>query len=214
MSNKPSTRSERIRRQSQKRRAAQKEEVRRAILEAAGELFLAHGYEKFSLRQVAEAVGYSPTTIYLYFDDKDALLFEVALEGFRTFGERLAEAYGSSDDHLARLEALGRAYIRFGLEHPVHYRLMFMQRGEFLNRPKPEDEKPPIDSFGVLFRAVEEALAAGALKPADSMRLAQLLWSGVHGIVALAISMPEVDDVRVWQLADLYFPAVLRGLGR
>jgi AcrR family transcriptional regulator len=208
------TRAERIRQKSALRREKQKEALRQAILAAAGELFLAHGYEGFSLRQVAERVGYSPTTIYLYFADKDELLFTVVLEGFERFGRMLEEAYASTNEHSARLEALGRAYIRFGLENPTHYRLMFMQRSEFLLRPRPGGRKPTIDSFGVLFRAVEEALAEGVLKPTEPLVVAQLLWAGVHGIVALALNMPDCDEVRAWQLADLYFPAIFKGLSK
>jgi AcrR family transcriptional regulator len=51
-------------------------------VDAAGALFLEQGYERFSLRKVAERIGYSPTTIYLYFRDKDDLLFTVVDEGF------------------------------------------------------------------------------------------------------------------------------------
>jgi AcrR family transcriptional regulator len=206
------TRAERIRQKSAERREQQKEALRRAILDAAGDLFLKHGYEGFSLRQVAEKVGYSPTTLYLYFENKDELLFEVVLEGFETFGQRLQAAYEGERDPLARLEAIGRAYLRFGLEHPVHYRLMFMQRSEFLRRPRPDDRKPTIDSFGVLHKTVEELVAAGLIEAPDPMSIAQLLWAGVHGIVALAIEMPECDEVQAWRLADLYFPAIVRGL--
>ncbi len=55
--------------------------MRQAILTASTELFLEHGYHNFSLRQVAEKIGYSPGTIYLYFQDKDAILFTIMEEG-------------------------------------------------------------------------------------------------------------------------------------
>ncbi|CAN5542355.1 TetR/AcrR family transcriptional regulator [soil metagenome] len=209
----PPTRAERIRKASARRRTQRKEELRRAILDAAGRLFLEHGFERFSLRQVAEHIGYSATTIYLHFKDKDALLFAVALEGFSHFCEALQKAYESAEEPWQRLEAVGRAYIRFGLGHPVHYRLMFMQRGEFMTRPKPDDHRPPIDSFGVLLRAVEEALEAGVMKPGDPTGYANTLWAGVHGIVALTITMPFCDEVQAAQMADVFFPMTVRGLG-
>ena len=128
------TRSQRISQASRKRREAKKADLRRQILDAAHRLFLQHGFEQFSLRQVAERIGYSATTIYHHFRDKDHLLYEVVVEGFDTFGSALQRAYDSTAEPAARLEALGRAYIRFGLDQPLYYRLMFMQRDDFLNK--------------------------------------------------------------------------------
>lgn len=211
MSSKPPTRAERIQQKSAERREQKKEALRREILAAATKLFEAHGYEQFSLRQVAEQVGYSPTTIYLYFANKDDLLFEVVYEGCIRFGEMLEAAYHTCEDPAERLEAIGRAYLEFGLTHPLHYRLMFMQRGEFMTRTSSSDRKPPIDSFQVLVQAVEEALAAGVLASADPLTWATLFWTGVHGIVSLAISMPVLDEEKARHIAELYFPTIREG---
>ncbi|HLI09603.1 MAG TPA: TetR/AcrR family transcriptional regulator, partial [Ktedonobacteraceae bacterium] len=126
------TREQRLSQASRRRREAEKKELRQAILEAAGKLFLEQGYEGFSLRQVAELIGYTPTTIYLYFANKDALLFALLDEAFDRFEVALRRAYESSDEPLARLEALGHAYVRFGLENPQHYQIMFVVRSDFL----------------------------------------------------------------------------------
>ena len=183
------TRDERIQTRSAKRRAKQKEELRSAILTAAKDFFLTHGYEGFSLRQVAEEVGYSPTTIYLYFSDKDELLLNVCLEGFQTFGAMLRAGYESSDDPRKKLEALGEQYFKFGLENPANYRLMFMQRADMRLEELPEGYESPEDSFGYLVRTVHECVSAGYLR-GDPRTLANFIWSGIHGIVALAL----VDD--------------------
>ena len=76
------TRAERLRAASRIRREQQRQELRQAILTAASDVFLAQGYAGFSVRQVAERIGYSAATIYLYFQDKDDLLFAVVDEGF------------------------------------------------------------------------------------------------------------------------------------
>src|SRR5947208_303540 len=69
------TQAQRLRQAIRHRQAQEKQELRQAILTAAGTLFLEQGYEHFSLRKVAERIGYSPTTIYLYFRDKDDVLW-------------------------------------------------------------------------------------------------------------------------------------------
>lgn len=194
MSGTKTTRSVRLREKSDARRKQQKAELRRALLDAASELFLEHGLAGFSLRAVAERVGYSATTVYLYFENKDDLLFAVSLDGFEQFGRAIHSAYETTADPVERIGAIGRAYIAFGVQHPAHYRLMFMERGEFLLRENPNNQKPTIDSFGILVRAVHEAHAAGRLKAGEPMDLVYTLWAGVHGLVALTLCVPMLRE--------------------
>ncbi len=204
------TRKQRLREGSAERRSQQKLELRGAILTAASELFLAHGYSGFSLRAVAERVGYSPTTVYLYFENKDALLFAVVLEGFEHFGGALQRAYESEKDPLKRIGAIGRAYIAFGVQHPAHYRLMFMERGDFLLKQDPESQSSTIDSFGILVRAVHEAHAGGQLRAGDPMAYVYTLWAGVHGLVALTLCVPVLGEADLEARTD-HMLSVLHG---
>lgn len=206
------TRTARLRTNSAGRRARQKDDLRRVILDAAADLFASKGYEGFSLRQVAEAIGYSPTTIYLHFKDKDDLLFQVASEGFRDFGERIQAAYDAAATAPERVRTTGRAYVRFGLERPVHYRLMFMQRGEFLERPAPEGQGAVIDSFGVLRRVVEEGLASGQLRGPSADVLTSFLWSLVHGLVALSLATSNFPEEVALALFEQHMEVTLHGM--
>lgn len=211
---KSSTRAVRLREKSARRRAERKADTRRAILEAATALFLEQGFEKFSLRQVAEAIGYSATTIYLYFNDKDDLLFHVAMEGFKRFGESLQAGYAGADDPLGRLKAIGKAYVEFGLANPVNYRLMFMQRGEFLQREPPEGYTSVIDSFGILLRTLEECMRAGLIEEGDLMTYAAMVWTTVHGLVALAISTPYFDERAISAVLERSQHMIVDGIRR
>lgn len=188
------TRAVRLREKSSARRQQQKLEVRQALLAAASELFLEGGLEGFSLRGVAERAGYSATTVYLYFENKDDLLFSVSLEGFERFGQALKNAYDSADDPIARIRAIGHAYVAFGVAHPAHYRLMFMERGEFLLKENPNDCKPTINSFDILVTTVHEAHVAGVLNTDEPMNLVYTLWAAVHGLVALTLCVPVMDE--------------------
>jgi AcrR family transcriptional regulator len=184
----PLTQAERLRQSSRQRREQQRETLRRTILDAAGELFLEFGYEGFSLRQVAERIGYSATTIYRYFANKDDLLFSIIREAFIQFGRELNAAAHSTDDPLARIEALGHAYINFGLQNPVHYQLMFMQRTDFLLVNRKGQERPMIDSFTVLQEAVQQAMDAGAIERGEAEIYSEVFWALVHGITSLAVA--------------------------
>ena len=203
------TRAARLRDASRQRRDQEKQDVRQAILDAAAELFREHGYERFSLRQVAERIGYSPTTIYLYFTDKDDLLFTVADVGFARFGEQLVAASASTADPIGRLAAMGRAYIDFGIQNPAYYQLMFMQRGDFLMGQRAGDCTPRIDSFGILQQAVRDAINTGALRTGDPAPYADALWALVHGTVAMTITMPFFPAERAQAAATAGFELML-----
>ena len=88
-------------------------------MKAAGELFLKHGYEGFSLRQVAEQIGYSPGTIYLYFDNKDDLLRALADEGLSPFS-RMFEVGRTAPSPTRRLS--GSSLLRAAIS-PLAYKI-------------------------------------------------------------------------------------------
>src|SRR5258708_2514499 len=107
------------------RRGRQKQEVRGKILDAARELFASEGYEAVTMRQIADKIEYTPTTIYGHFKDKAELLAELCRVDFAT----LASAYGKLarvKNPIDRIRQIGHAYIQFAVEYPNHYRLMFM----------------------------------------------------------------------------------------
>jgi AcrR family transcriptional regulator len=201
-----------MRRASQERRAQQKEDLRRAILHAAGELFLKHGYEDFSLRQVAEYLGYSPTTIYLYFENKDALLFELMDDAYQTFRDAEARAFSSTEDPLQRLIAIGRAYVDFGLTHPTAYKLMFFQRVDYLMGCFAGETEPRIDAIKASQYAVQLAMEAGAIRPGDPAVIFGVVWSAVHGLVMMALTMPEFDRATTNKVMESLFQTLMVGL--
>lgn len=207
------TRVERIRKASRHRREQEKEELRQVILKVAGELFLEQGYDRFSMRQLAERIGYSATTLYLYFRDKDDLLFTLVDDGFARFGRQLAHAANSSADPWVRLTALGHAYITFGLHNPVYYQLMFLWRTDYLTEARAGEQQPRLATFHILQDAVQYALDRGAMQPGDAQTYSDLLWATLHGVITLAISMPTMfDEGRIQTLSDVALVALRKAL--
>lgn len=181
------------------RREREREEVRQKILDAARELFMSEGYEKVTMRRIAEAIEYSPTAIYLHFEDKDDLVLALCREDFG----RLLAVFEKAElprDPVDRIRQLGRAYARFGLENPNHYRFMFMTSRSPEHKPEPTD--PGHRSFGFLRAAVSEAILSGAFVRSDADTVAEVLWASIHGAMALLISVrpdcwprPPVPDL-------------------
>jgi AcrR family transcriptional regulator len=168
------------------RREREREEIQARILDAARDLFLAEGFERVTMRRIAEAIEYSPTAIYHHFEDKDDLFRALCR---RDFG-RLLGAFREHPlpaDPVERVRALGLAYARFAVENPNHYRFMFMTPFKPDHKPEPDD--PGHLSFGVLRDAVAEAVASGAFRPEPVDRIAQILWANLHGAVALLVTL-------------------------
>jgi AcrR family transcriptional regulator len=176
---------------SKERRQRERDEVRAKIMNAARELFATQGVEAVSVRKIADAVEYSPTIIYQHFADKESLLRELCTEDFGALAATFNQIAHVADP-IKRIEQIGLAYARFGLEHPNHYRLMFMAPcpGEKLT----DDDlarkgNPDEDGYAFLRHAVSEAIAAGRYREelTDADLISQVVWSAVHGVVALQI---------------------------
>ncbi len=206
------TRQQRLREGSQKRREQQKEDLSQLILKAAGDIFLKRGYEGFSLRQVAEEIGYSPGTIYLYFDNKDDLLRALAQQGFAEFSRMLEIVNASSADPLERMIALWSGYVTFGLQNRAFYRLIFMERPDFFVNDQAENAPNWQEAFAIWSNAFEAAITAGAIRAADPVKTSDAIWSLLHGIVALANRMPDFTLERALGAADVGIEMIIKGL--
>ncbi len=113
------------------RHVRDREAVRRAILDAARDLFVTEGYQNVSIRKVAERIEYSPAAIYGYFPSKDDIFFALAEEGFRLLGDPASECTRERLQHLPPMERVHAHVWRlyeFSREQPQYFALMFVDR--------------------------------------------------------------------------------------
>lgn len=186
------------------RRERDKAATRQLILDAARDLLVEDGYDKITMRALAERIEYSPTAIYVHFADKDTLLTELSVCDFLEFTQKLAGSSPPDANPLSRLRFLGGAYIRFAMEHPSQYRHLFMTERELTEEA--QAAKPPEDAYALLLGTVQAALDAGELHESwadHPHHVAQTLWSSMHGMVALRMTMPEKVAVPMVPLEDL-----------
>jgi AcrR family transcriptional regulator len=197
---------------TRRRQKEQKEALRSLILRTAGDLFVELGYNGFSMRKLAERIGYSPATLYLYFRDKDHLLFLVVDDAFSRFKRQLEDVAGSSEAAWERLGRLGEAYVRFGLENPAYYQLMFMWRIDYLTEARNGKEIPRVQAFEVLLHTVRDAIEQGAIQEGVPETTSDMLWAMMHGIVSLSIQMPMFDKERTDKLIHHAMEMIYRAL--
>jgi AcrR family transcriptional regulator len=161
------------------------DQFREALCDSATRLFAENGYEGVTMRALATDLGCSPMTPYRYFENKAQIFEAVQTAASTRFANALEAAHHKQQDHLSRLRALCWSYVRFALDEPHAYRIMF----ELDQAERPQWPRNAEEPRGWLFMhaAVEAAVADNAIS-GDPDILAHLFWSGVHGLVALHLS--------------------------
>jgi AcrR family transcriptional regulator len=176
--------------QPPRRRRAQRgsgEQLRAEIVAAAKELLAAAGRaDDVSIRAVADAVGVTSPSIYLHFEDKDALIAAVVIDVFAELDEAMLAAAESLTEPLARLRAFGMAYVRFAVDHPEHYRIAALDPC-----PRPAvDEMLAGSAFLHFNQCVIECMDAGIFPAGEPLPITLDLWAAAHGIASLMITKP------------------------
>lgn len=168
-------------------------DLRRAIVTAALEILSETQSVDFSLRELARRAGVSHNAPYKHFAEKTELLAAVSAAGFELLTQRIAGQIARVADPRAQLFVFLRTYIRYGVENPALYRLMF---GGYLSGP--DSSRPAIEraAAGRMGEALQRAITAGALGApiTDSARNARKIagailtcWSLVHGLTLLMV---------------------------
>jgi AcrR family transcriptional regulator len=196
------------------RREREKENLRQLILDTAREMFAEEGYASVSMRKIADKIEYSPTTIYLYFKDKNDLFKQICDETFAKLGERLQAIGKTHGRTLGGFRAGLRAYIEFGLEHPKHYEVTFMLP---LTENLGKTEMKYADSLGkkafdYLRNGVVSCMENGVIEKGDVDLVSQTLWAGIHGVTSLLIGHENFPFVDKKMLIDSVIDTMLKGL--
>lgn len=173
---------------------AERQQLRTLIIDAARDLFVSKGVEAVTMREIAKRIGYSATSIYLHFADKESVLRAICETDFLALATSQKRIFDIADP-VERLMMLGRGYAEFALSHPNHYRLMFMttHTPRHPNDLSLEQNHPEQDAYFQLQLVVNDVFNSGLFKPElkDADLIAQTIWAGMHGVCALQITMAE-----------------------
>lgn len=195
------------------KRAKYKKEFRREILNTARELFINEGYEKFSMRKLAEKIEYSPTTIYHYFKGKDDLLFAICEDFFGHFSAQLAHIRAVSQDPVETLRQAILYLMNFGLENPNQYKLIFFTKSVYGTRQElVEKESMARNTYFVFKEIVQDCINAGKLQEIDVDIIVDTLAVASHGVIAKNIHCADFSRDRSEVVANTLVDVLLRGL--
>lgn len=161
-------------------RAVAGKDVRQQILDASLELLKTQGLQGLSMREVARRAGVSHQAPYHHFPEREAILAELARDGFETLLGYMRGAGGATQ--VERMTSMGVAYIRFATEHPEQFRLMF--RHEMCDLARYPNAKAAAEATFALL--VETMTDGGAETPADTANI-MASWSMAHGLATLLL---------------------------
>ena len=180
-------------------------------MDAAREMFVADGYANVSMRKIAEKIGYSATTIYLYFKDKNDLLHQICEQTFARLAQNIKAIYLLSDNPLEKLRSGLREYIHFGLKHPSQYEIVFITPlpADFENEFEETNGKIAFDTMRIV---VAECVSANLLKTNDIELISQTLWAGIHGVTSLLIKHDGFPFVERERLIDSVIDTLISGV--
>ncbi len=169
--------------------------TRQAILDAAREIIAADGPQALSMRTLAERIDYSPAGLYEYFASKEDILAAVCDQGqgYLFDAMRQADASLPPEDYLHRL---GKAYIRFALQHPDYFLLMFTiapspQAAPELAPAAAEPMQPTGSAYAILVSAIRRGIETGLFRTRPGFGLEEMsyaAWTLVHGIAMLRVT--------------------------
>jgi AcrR family transcriptional regulator len=156
-------------------------DLRRALLDAALSIAKREGPFAVGLRAVARRAGVSAAAPYHHFESREAMLAELAVEGFSLLVDAIEREHRActSTDAIERLEAIGCGYVRFAQEYPGHFRLMFLAAAEGW----PSEQLGPASERALqcLKLGVQELVVAGVIAHDEVESMCVFAWSLVHG---------------------------------
>jgi AcrR family transcriptional regulator len=189
------------------RRQEERDRRRSEILDAAADSAAESGLDAITMEQVARRARLSRALLYVYFADKDALHQGLCERAMELLLERFASATAEAPTGLARLEAMGRAYVRYARELPVYFQALAMQQARSAEE-LPQGRCHALDSLchNGMTAAIRDGISDGSIRTdlgsADAVAIA--IWSFMHGIIQIANTRAALLTERNTDVLQLY----------
>lgn len=189
-----------------------RELVRNRIRNAAADIYRKEGLAAISARSIATRAEVSIGALYAHFGDLASLMQSLWMGRVEQQNAVFRQIAAEHADPLERLSALLREYLDFGLRNIELYRNAFLfVRPEIHEKPVPEAFSS-YDFPSLLTAAIRDAQSAGQVVKGSPEHLAQVLWAGVHGGLALPMNFDRVAFAPTPDVADAMVSMLLRGI--
>jgi AcrR family transcriptional regulator len=187
-------------------------DLRAALLAEAAAMIADGGVTTVTMRAISQRLGVSRAAPYRHFKDKSALLVAVAAAGFERLKDRLHSIDADSPrPGIERFRRMGEEYVRFALENPAHYHLMYGKEA-ITRRDVPELRESADALLALLVGVIRAHQRNGSIKRGNPEALAYTAWSAVHGLASLVIEGQIEATVNVDELIRQTTRTLLDGL--
>jgi AcrR family transcriptional regulator len=163
---------------------------KKAIVDAAREVFFKNGFQATTMDQIAEVADLSKGSLYLHFPTKEELYVTILIEGLEMLCRRFEKAVTGVKDWETQIRNIGNAYYAFYYGEKNYFQILFLlQHGEIA--PKVSDElrqacfEKGVSCLNILCKAIETGMTEGEIEGQNAMELAVILWGAVNGIFLL-----------------------------
>ncbi|HRR08879.1 MAG TPA: TetR/AcrR family transcriptional regulator [Rhodothermales bacterium] len=187
--------------------------LRREILDTTRRLLIQDGYQNLSMRKIANAIGYSATSIYLYFENKDNLVHALIDEGMEKMQQLLLGIDNLLTDPLKALRELCNRYVAFGLENPEYYEVMFQLHPARMARYPVEKYRKARKNLEVFRDVIEAGQRMSLFREGDALLKATAVWTSLHGLVSLLIAQRVDQQIAPEDLQERVFDQVVAFVG-
>ncbi len=176
------------------RREEEKERRRSEILDAAEALYAKKGWDALTVDQVARSARLSRALVYVYFRDKEELLFAIGERAMGLLRDHFKAAAAGHELGMDKVEAIGRAYMAYADEFPHYFDFCsrFQAHSVAIDPGSHEGacQVAGDAAIGVVVQAIEAGLRDRSIRPdvGDPVLLATTLWAFTHGVIQLAMA--------------------------
>ncbi len=176
------------------RRGEEKERRRAEILDAAEALYAEKGWDALTVDQVARSARLSRALVYVYFRDKEELLFAIGARAMGLLRDRFVAASAGHGSGMDQVEAIGRAYMDYAIEFPHYFDFCSRFQSHSVSVDPGSHEgachAAGDEAIGVVVRAIETGIRDGSIRPdvGEPLLLAVTLWAFTHGVIQVAMA--------------------------
>ncbi|HTN36355.1 MAG TPA: TetR/AcrR family transcriptional regulator [Arachidicoccus sp.] len=175
------------------RKIRQKEVIRVQILDMAWQIVKEEGWQALSIRKIADGIEYSVPVIYDHFANKEAILYELSMQGFRLLQSQLSKNIQSHEDPIEQLRAHVETYWNFAFRNKEYYQLMYGLGMPCCGAGKMNTE---VNIFrDVISTTIEKIITQRGSDPNQLCFKSYALWSIVHGLISIMLMrVSDIDD--------------------
>lgn len=185
--------------------------LKERIINAARQVLLSDGYRNFSLRKIAREIDVSATSIYLHFENKDALVHMLMEKAIDRLNNQLEREVAKHDDPISKLEALAREYVEFALTYPREYQVIYLISSDEMTRYPKEKFRKARRGYEIVISVLKEGVEAGFIAEKKPRIAAYTFWAQLHGVMSVVLSKRLDTRIDQQEFIDEAIDHIIKG---